>query len=368
MRVHRNPRARGRAFAAVFLITLGCSSTVTLPAADPPAPAESLEATRRLDFADRPQRGELITTVEYGDARGDVGFLPACRRDCPPPCPCSTPMQPAAYDVDDKGRLWILDNAKARLVVFSPSGELARAMRGGELLLRASDVQVSDGAAFVLSQNDHGRARLLSFVEAGEHERSPITFRGRAADAYRLWATGPRLFTTVFLQDGLSDEEVPVEITHDATRKASATEVPGRPFLDGWSLFRRYAGSRLIPLEVSSSEHGWRLTIELELVQSTGGRTEERRGHVSWESEIAPDGTFHLLLFAGTEGGNAVDGYWYLAVAPDGTVGEPIRLSGPLVRDDQQSRRLSLDADGDPVLMWAGRRGVRIERLPAEAL
>jgi hypothetical protein len=264
--------------------------------------------------------------------------------------------------------LWILDNAKARLAVFSPSGELADERRGGDLLLRAADVQVQGDGAFVLSQNDEARARLLSFTGAGEEQRSPISFRGRQADAYQLWTSDARLFTTVFLQDGLSDEEVPVEVAHEVSGDAAATEVPGRPFLDGWSLFQRYAGSRLIPLEVSSEEHRWRLTIELELVDSTDGEAETRRGHVSWESEISPDGTFHLLLFAGTEGRNPVDGYWYLTVDASGRVDDPVRLRGPAIRDDQQSRRLSLDGDGVPTLMWAGRRGVRVERPPAESV
>jgi hypothetical protein len=179
-----------------------------------------------------------------------------------------------------------------------------------------------------------------------------------------LWTHGTRLFSTVFRTDGLTDEEVPVEVTLD-DGEAAAVEVPGRPFLDGWSLFQDYAGNQTVTLEVSASTARWRVEIDLELRQSVEGRSVARRGHVSWESEIAPDGTSHLLLFAGTEGRHATDGYWYLGVAPDGAVGPVVPLQGPSRRDDQQSRRLTLDGEGNPVLMWAGRRALRFERLPS---
>lgn len=366
-----------RSVLAALLLTMlaatGCSAgdDTTPDGRAPPAVAstgeqgpESTEVTRTLDFDAPRRRGELVARVSYGDAPSQVGFVPVCTEKCSPPCPCTAPIQPVAADVDDAGRVWVADTAKSRLAVFEPTSELSFATARSALLFSASDLQVTGGQGIVLSQDNRHRARVLSFDEAGEESRSTLSFEGGTAEAYQLWTHGTRLFSTVFRTDGLTDEEVPVEVTLE-DGEAAAVEVPGRPFLDGWSLFHDYAGDQTVALEVSASSARWRVEINLELRQSVEGRSAPRRGHVSWESEIAPDGTFHLLLLAGTEGRLATDGYWYLAVAPDGAVGPVLPLQGPSVRDDQQSRRLSLDAEGDPVLMWAGRRALRFERPPS---
>jgi hypothetical protein len=54
----------------------------------------------------------------------------------------------------------------------------------------------------------------------------------------------------------------------------------------------------------------------------------------------------------------------HLKVAPDGGSAYPIKLAGPRTADDQQTRCLTLDQHGEPLVMWAGRRGVLIEALP----
>lgn len=367
------PRRALAALLGLFLAAAGCSAgdgptpegrRGPAVASTGEGPPESTEVTRTLDFDAPRRRGELVARVPYGDAPSQVGFVPVCTEKCSPPCPCTAPIQPVAADVDDAGRVWVADTAKSRLAVFEPPSELSFATARSPLLFSASDLQVSGGRGIVLSQDDRHRARVLSFDEAGEESHSTLSFEGGTAEAYQLWTHGTRLFSTVFRTDGVTDEEVPVEVTLD-DGKAAAVEVPGRAFLDGWSLFQDYAGNQTVTLEVSASTARWRVEIDLEIRQSVGGRSVTRRGHVSWESEIAPDGTFHLLLFAGTEGRHATDGYWYLAVAPDGAVGSVVPLQGPSRRDDQQSRRLTLDAEGDPVLMWAGRRALRFERLPS---
>lgn len=371
----RSPKRRSAlaAFLGFLIAATGCSAGGdatpdgrAAPAATSPGEEarESTEVTRTLDFEAPRRRGGLVTRIPYGDGPSRVGFVPACIEKCSPPCPCTAPIQPVAADVDAAGRVWVADTAKSRVAVFEPTSELSFATARTPLLLSASDLQLSEGRGIVLSQDDRHKARVLSFDEAGGQTRSALSFEGGRAEAYRLWTHGTRLFSTAFRTDGLTDEEVPVEVTIDEG-EAVAAEVPGRPFLDGWSLFQGYAGNRTVALEVSASTARWRVAIDLEIRQSVGGRSVERRGHVSWESEIAPDGTFHLLLFAGTEGRHATDGYWYLAVAPDGAVGPVVPLQGPSRRDDQQPRRLTLDEDGNPVLMWARRRALRFERLPS---
>jgi len=124
-----------------------------------------------------------------------------------------------------------------------------------------------------------------------------------------------------------------------------------------------YIGDQLLSLSVESDEHSWSKTIRLKLRQVIDCELTSVRGSVGAEVEVSADGTIHLLMFAGTYSRKAIDGYWYLTMSAEGEVGEAIPLEGPGKPDDQQVRRLSLDEADKPLVMWAGGRGLRFERL-----
>lgn len=342
----------------------GLQSDGPTPPARPSPSPQNLMVRRTLDFDSPTVSGEILATIPYGEGAQELGFVPVCTRNCSPPCPCTTPFQPSAFDIDSRDRVWILDNAKRRVAVFrAPSDFLFDVPGNNRLLLIAADLQWVGDQAVALSQNPRFESKLLAIQQATEIRRSSIVFEGEPAETTHLWTDDSRMFTTVFREEGLSDEEVPVEVTLNESGDSAAEEVPGRPFLDGWLLFQDYVGPRIIPLAVSSAEHNWRLEIRLRLQQTIEGEKKSRAGNVSWESEVDPAGTIHLLVFAGTQGRHAADDYWYLQVSPDGAVGDPLHLKGPSRRDDQQLRRLTLDAGSRPVVMWAGRKSARLEIL-----
>ena len=362
------------ASTAVLVFVIGCSSSevpsgsradlaresTSAYSATPSPTLVASVAHRTLDFEDRGTDGSILARIPYGAPVQKIGLAPTCRRNCAPPCPCSAPVQASAFDIDDSGRFWVLDNAKRRVVVFDESARYLFHVDGGRDLLVASDLQRLGNEAIALSQDRRSLSRIITLDKSNNIERSRVSFEGDPVAASRLIASGERLFSTVFYESDLSEEEVPVELLSDG-EASSAAEVPGRPFLDGWLLFEGYVGPRVLPLSVSTSQYEWSREIRFKLKQSVGGRSKARRGNISWETEVDPAGIIHLLVFAGTDGREATDGYWYLMVEPDGTVGVPIHLRGPTSRDDQQARRLTLDSTGRPVVMWARGRAAVFE-------
>jgi hypothetical protein len=118
--------------------------------------------------------------------------------------------------------------------------------------------------------------------------------------------------------------------------------------------------AQVIPVSVSSSTQNWNVQIEAKLVDKIRGEEKAVQGSVSREIQIDDRGFIHLLLFAGTSRKPLRDGYWYLRVGPHGSVGDPIPLGSPPIPDDQQTRHLSLDSHGVPLLMWPDKKGVGI--------
>lgn len=323
----------------------------------------SRDVTRVLDFSHPKSSGRYVATIPYGKGRARVGFLGPClKEECLPPCPCTTAIQASAFDVDSSGKLWILDIVKRRIAVFQAGGRFAfdEHLRG--VGYRSLDMQLLDSDPHVLSQARNFNSRISvagsslphSAYSLGNNQPGPFSV-GRG-----------RLYMTAFRTDPdtLQDEEIPVEINIPAgARRAKVERVPGRPFRDGWLQFIPYQGERLIPLSVESDDFSWSKVIHLKLRQVVSGEPKSVRGNVSWELEVAADGTIHVLMFAGTYSRKPVDGYWYVTVSAAGAVGQAIPLSGPGKADDQQVRRLSLNHAEQPMVMWAGGRGLRFERL-----
>ncbi len=218
--------------------------------------------------------------------------------------------------------------------------------------LRATDVQAtSTGAPVVLTQARDFTARFTT--------TDPTQTRPTASEGYSTFSTsGESIYYTVFEQAGLSTEEVPVEVVL-SPNEATMEEVPGVPFLDGWVEFEPFVDDRVVPLTVTSTEVNWSREIHLRLQTSRGNFAP---GRVAWEREVAPDGTVHFLLFAGTYGKRRIDDWWYLKVTNDGTVGTPVRLQraselgGPY-------RHLALDSSGLPFAMWVHRKNLIVEDL-----
>lgn len=322
---------------------------------------------RTLDFSDSSTPRKRLMSIPYGKRRRELGFAPICRGSgCAPPCPCSAQVQPSSHDVDRHGRVWIADQVKRRIAVFNGQGKFLPGITATELDSNLFDLQVvSDSVAVLRQQQGESQLIVISGSSVTTHD---ITFNGEEVDlSTEISSDDTSLFSVNFVQDeDLTEREVPVRLGLPESPKSDseAEKVPGRPFRDGWLHFQGFAGARVVPLKVASSDYEWSKEIRFTLKQRVGKKTVRKRGNVSWELEIGPDGSIHLLLFAGTYGKSRVDGYWYLRVAPDGAVGTPTKLAGPRTDDDQQTRRLTLDQHGDPLLMWAGRRGVLIEALP----
>ncbi|MPZ91081.1 MAG: hypothetical protein GEU68_05545 [Actinobacteria bacterium] len=255
---------------------------------------------------------------------------------------------------------------KGRTAVFDNHGNFLRGITETELGVNLLDLQVVNESVAVLRQQQ-GESQLL-LINGSSVTTHDISFHDEAVDlSSHISSDDTSLFSVNFVEDeDLNEREVPVklDLPEDAQSDSEAEVVPGRPFRDGWLHFQGFEGDRVIPLKVSSSDYEWSREIKFTLKQGAARKLVRKRGNISWELEIGPDGSIHLLLFAGSVGRNRVDGYWYLKVAPDGSVGSPIKLAGPRRADDQQTRRLTLDQQGDPLVMWAGRRGVLIEALP----
>lgn len=315
---------------------------------------------RTLDFEDPTQLGDVIERIEYGSSSSELGYLGVCRgSSCARPCPCSAPLQPSAFDIDARNRYWLLDVAKDRVAVFSEGRFLFDVPLRGRGY-RSFDVQArSSEEAVVLRHRGDLTTEFLRVVKNSRPNSVRLRYRGRYVDSDSVFSiVDESAFLSVF-DDARGGKEIPVQVPLDSSGVARARAVPGRPFLDGWYLFRRNRGELKLPIAVSSSAESWKRLIVFRLRRDN----QETRGGVSWEVEVAPVGTIHLLLFLGTYGRRQVDGYWYLGISAEGKVGRPIPLTGPSRRDDQQMRRLTLLPDGSPFAMWADKRGVRVESL-----
>lgn len=361
-------RARGRSAGAAGLAALAllmsCSADTRGSASarqrSPSASAAPTEETRVLDLEAEPMRVPALTRIPYGARRDRLGYLPPCTgRRCADPCPCSAHLQPGSFDLDATGAAWILDAAKERLAVFDATGELVRAQPLPGVGYRAWDVQAHPDFTIVMSQDVdyYGRVTFVApdSVRAGaiRYEGSPIATGGPVT------VDGDAGYVAAFEDTPTGDEELFLSVPLEPARSLRATQALGRPMLDGWLLLREYRGDRVIRLAYEAPVGSWETHLRL-LTRTAGDHAPRDRGIISWEIEIAPDGTIHLLVHGARARSS---GYWYVRVAADGTPGDVVRLEGPRIADDQQSRRLTLDASGRPFVMWAQRRGVVISSL-----
>lgn len=335
------------------------------PSPSPPV-IETQVITRTLNFERSGTRGRVVHVLPYGRGKGEVGFAEACTppADCEPPCPCTAPVVPAAFDIDSRGRVWILDTVIPRVTVFDQRSRWRFDVALGRMGHRASDLQLAGGRALALLQDYEFHARAVEVDMGGQRGSARRVREGGsfvAVDA--LDVVGDRVFGTAFVGP-LEDEEVFLELPLSGTGAIVANRVDGWPLLDGTLLYPEYE-EMTIPLEFSSGVDAWKVDIRFRLRQRVDDRRRQRKGVVTWANfEIDHHGGLHLLIFSGTFGRHRNDGWWYLKVGPDGTVGDPIRLRDP-ERDDegQQPRRLTLDASGEPYAMWTDNEGVVIESL-----
>lgn len=338
----------------------GCASPRgPSPAASQSSPQRE-EVTRVLDFSADVAPVDVAVRLPYGRGGRRVGYVPRCTGDaCDPPCPCSTQLQPASFDVGVGEEVWVLDYAKGRIARFDGAGRFAGGLPLGRLAYRSWDLQLEDDRPFVLAQDFGYDARVL-FAEPDGRVSRRVFFEGGPVElGGSISASGGAGYVHGYAGE-LGDEEVFLEVPLDpAAPRLEATEAPGRPMLDGWLLYVPYRGPRLIPLEFDGGGASWATDVRL-LTKRAAEEEPRDRGIVSWEVDVGPDGTIHLLVHAGLR---RFDGYWYLRVSGDGEVGEPVRLRGPGIADDQQTRRLTLDAEGKPYVMWAGRRALVISPL-----
>jgi hypothetical protein len=328
----------------------------------PSSTAQSTTVRRTLDFEADRLRGQQLYSVDYGDSESSVGYIPPCRA-CADPCPCTVPLQPSSFDIDSQGDLWVLDTAKQRVAKFDSASIYASSWRQRGIGLRSTDLRVDDSRGVVLWQ-DRSFFSRLAIQEGGSRRAVRIHHDGEPQQGgNEFLLAAEHAYLNVFVEETLGDEE---ERALKVNLSDGSGEISqGRPFLDGWLLLRLYEGPRLIPLAVESSQHNWEVTIRFQLRHGANGESRRAPGHISWETEVSEDGVIHLLIAASIER-PGLQGYWYLQVAPDGSVGQPIPLAGPTRRDDQQVRRLTLAPKGDPHFMWAMKKRVIVETLPSQ--
>lgn len=326
----------------------------------PTPTASSTTVVRTLDFDDDRVRGEQVFAVPYGEARSRLGYIPPCN-SCADPCPCTVPLQPSSFDVDSGGHLWILDVAKERAAEFDSDSTYVSSWKQKGIGLRSTDLQVDESRQTVLWQ-DRAFFSRLAIREDGSGRSVRVEHEGEPQQGGSTFVLhGDVGYLNVFIEQQPGSEEESVLAFSLADGGGDIAK--GRPFLDGWLLFRPYEGPRLIPLAVESTHYEWDVTLKLQTRRSVDGESRTARGHVSWETEVSPDGDIHLLIAASIEK-DRLHGYWYIGVSPDGTVSKPVPLSGPTRRDDQQARRLTLSSDGTPLFMWSMKKRIVVESLP----
>lgn len=341
------------------------SVTRTAGANAEPAVARGGEAPavvrRRLHFGTVGRAGRTVARLPYGSRASRLGYSPVCLKgNCPPPCPCEVQQQPSSFDVDPDGRLAVLDVAKARVALFD-DGRFVKAVALPNKDYGGEDLQTVGRTVTVLSSRE--MRFYLTHLRPGVKRARVIKYQGAPVETVSRIATdGERPYATIW--GPLSESEVPVRLVAGRRRPAVvARRVPGRPFLDGWMPFHPYVAEDTIRLSTEASS-SWSRDIRFGFYRDSGGLRRKVRGSVTWELEVSRAGTTHLLIAASTEArGPFINGYWYLRVERDGKVGRAVPLEGPTGPDDQQYRRLTLDEADQPLVMWSGRRGVRIESL-----
>ena len=383
---------------ALFLL-LACSNRTgdeRPPAATETQTSAPIDETRTfsrtLDFDSPRIRGALVYQIDYGPRRSQAGAHDVCTSErCPRPCPCTQSGGPMSFDIDGRGRLWLLDVVKERVAVFAPNGLVTEEYFPDGNDFRDLDLQLRGEEALVHRQGGGLEAQLISIRNGAVGPVVTVRAAGETVSSVGFIQIGPEGINQIpptearpgfrggvyaELYESPSDSVQccfgPAELlTSEDASSAEAVHAPGLvPFLDGWftSAVRR---SRIFRLEANSSSQEWTDEIAFRFVQRVSGEKRRVRGTASYESEISADGTVHMLIFAGTDllNGPNEDGYWYLSIAPDGTPGRVVHLQAPDPRSRRpnpgvQLRHLTLDEHGSPLLMWVGAESVQVTRVP----
>jgi len=112
-------KATSLALGLLLLVAAAaCSSKDKQP--DGGSRPKVLNVERVLDFDAPGYQGQPLVEIPYGGRAEELGFVPRCTATCSPPCPCTAQIQASAFDIDESGNVWILDNAKERVAVFFP--------------------------------------------------------------------------------------------------------------------------------------------------------------------------------------------------------------------------------------------------------
>lgn len=272
---------------------------------------------------------------------------------------------PYAFDIDPSGRVWILDPTVPRIAVFDRGSRGVFDVPLGDIGHRGSDLQMIGEQAIATFQDLGFKTIVLEMSLEGDKLRTRhIKLDGKRIDTTGLDVVGDEIFSSAFVGP-LEEVEQFVEIELPPNGPALATEAEGWPLGAGLLRVTNSYEELTIPLDYVAPVGSWSKKVRFVLRQRVAGETKSKNGSISWaDMEIDPEGAIHLVVFAGTYGGQRDDGSWYLKVGPNGTVGRPIRLRDP-ERDDQGQapRRLTLDARGTPFAMWADRGAVVIESL-----
>lgn len=320
---------------------------------------------RVIDFDDKGVRGTDVHRIDYGRETATVGFARRCAHDgCRYPCPCTLPVVPESFDIDPKGRLWILDPVADRIAVFNEDSTHAFDVSLRGISHPAFDLQVVGDSVVTTFQGDNVNTVVLEIDLNGNLVSKRFVARdGERISADDIDVVQDRLFSSAFVGPVITEREQFVEIALTADGPARASDSDGWPAGDGLLLVTNSSEELTIPLVLPDAGLSQKLTFVLR--QRIANRVKTKNGTISWGNmEVADDGAIHFIIAAGTYGKEPEDGLWYLKVGSDGTVGAPIRLRDA-ERDNhgQAPRVLTLDHDGRPFAMWTDGDALVIESL-----
>lgn len=344
------------------------------------APRESQDRVSvTLDLREPLLRGRLAHAFQHSGSRSTVGAARVClHADCPPPCPCSGPMAAASFDIDDRGRLWVVDSAKMRVSVFRRDSTLAFARRQpGRSPSASYDLQVQGDRVVV----GHAGEGVYLIEGRTRSDLKPIRSLGRAVYNSGTWfhvddspdARFPPSLPPPAPQGGIfmDLDEIEDDVESDfgfaeifpspGLPHAEAREAPGHaPFRDGWLKTTKLPDRPMMRLKARSTDHSWNLKIRARTIGPRNGL-----GFWGYEYEVAEDGTVHLLLRTGSQ---RLHSWWYLKVSYDGEVGTPRHIYQHRPRGDvptasDQLRHISLDSRGRPFVMWATPKRTTVRQL-----
>lgn len=319
---------------------------------------------RTLSFNEPGVHGDVLYRIRFGDREEQLGRITCDEPDC------GLPVVPNSFDIDRRGRLWVLDDAKRRVAVFDEEGAFLFAVPIRRPAASPFDLRCVERRTVALVQDWDFSGRLIT-IAGGERIGDHLITFGPVPPitADRFQGTRPgRVYLHLFAGRAHNQEVDSVIPIPASGHKAPAREVPGRPFLDGWLSYRelRHRRWNVIPLSARSSELAWDVNIRFRFEQRIDGEIISPEGVVVYlDAEVDDRGWIHYVLFAGTWGEDPRDGFWYLRVSPTGKVGMPVRLAQTMDdEEDRVNRHLTLGPDGQPLTMWLDRQALVVETVP----